>query len=87
MLYLASVAAETGMLATLRMVPMQASRLRLRHASAADSEGLRSVLEKISSRFGCRVSRLPDGVLVVRPTPDDMRLWPVSHRSRRASLR
>jgi len=40
--------------------------MRLRHAS---SEALRGVLEAISSGFGCRVSRLPDGVLVVRPTP------------------
>ena len=69
LLYLASVEPDTGTLDALRMVPMQASRMRLRHASSGDSEWLRSVLEAISSGFGCRVSRLPDGVLVVRPTP------------------
>ena len=69
LLYLASVEPDTGTLDALRMVPMQASRMRLRHASSGDSEWLRAVLEAISSGFGCRVSRLPDGVLVVRPTP------------------
>ena len=69
LLYLASVEPDTGTLEALRMVPMQASRMRLRHASTADSEWLRAVLETISSGFGRRVSRLPDGVLVVRPTP------------------
>jgi len=49
------------------MVRMQAARMRLRHASTADSEWLRRVLETISS--GCRVSRQPDGVLAIRPTP------------------
>jgi poly-gamma-glutamate capsule biosynthesis protein CapA/YwtB (metallophosphatase superfamily) len=68
LLYLASVERDTGTLDILRLVPMQASRMRLRHASSGDSEWLRSVLEAISSGFGCRVSRLPDGVLVVRRT-------------------
>lgn len=69
LLYLASVEPGTGTLDTLQMVPMQASKMRLRHASSADSEWLRTVLEAISSGFGCQVSRMPDGVLVVRPPP------------------
>jgi poly-gamma-glutamate synthesis protein (capsule biosynthesis protein) len=69
LLYLASVAQDTGTLDVLRMVPMQASKMRLRHASTADGEWLRRALEAISSGFGCRVSRLPGGVLVVRPDP------------------
>jgi poly-gamma-glutamate capsule biosynthesis protein CapA/YwtB (metallophosphatase superfamily) len=69
LLYLASLAPETGTLDALRIVPMQASKMRLRHASTADSEWLRSVLETISSRFAIRVSRQPDGMLVVRPSP------------------
>jgi poly-gamma-glutamate capsule biosynthesis protein CapA/YwtB (metallophosphatase superfamily) len=67
LLYLASVTPDTGTLDALRMVPMQASRMRLRHASTADGEWLRGVLETISSGFGSRFSRLPDGVLAVRP--------------------
>lgn len=73
LLYLASVARESGTLDTLRIVPMQARRLQLRHASAMDGEWLRSMLEKISGHFGCRVGRLPDGVLVVRPAADGRR--------------
>ena len=41
LLYFASVAPGTGMLAALRMVPMQARNMRLCHASAADADGWR----------------------------------------------
>jgi poly-gamma-glutamate capsule biosynthesis protein CapA/YwtB (metallophosphatase superfamily) len=68
LLYLASVAADTGMLDALQLVPMQASKMRLRHASTGDSEWLRRVIETISGGFGSRVSRLADGTLLVRPT-------------------
>lgn len=68
LLCLARVVQDTGALDTLRMVPMQASKMRLRHASTADSEWLHTVLETISSRFGTQVGRLPDGALVVRPS-------------------
>ncbi len=69
LLYFASVAPDTGRLAALRMVPMQVSRMRLRHASATDSAWLGSVIDTISSPFGCRVSGLPGGQLAIRPTP------------------
>jgi poly-gamma-glutamate capsule biosynthesis protein CapA/YwtB (metallophosphatase superfamily) len=67
LMYLASVGQDTGMLDALRMVPMQASKMRLRHASTGDSEWLRTLLETISSRFGSRVSRQSDGELAIRP--------------------
>jgi poly-gamma-glutamate capsule biosynthesis protein CapA/YwtB (metallophosphatase superfamily) len=68
LLCLASIAKDTGTLDALRMVPMQASKMRLRHASTGDGEWLRRVLEAISSSFSTQVSRLADGALVVRPT-------------------
>jgi poly-gamma-glutamate capsule biosynthesis protein CapA/YwtB (metallophosphatase superfamily) len=68
LLFLVSVVQDTGTLDAVRMVPMQARKMRLRHASTGDGEWLRRVLETISMRFGCRVSRVPDGALVIRPT-------------------
>ncbi len=69
LLYFASVAPGTGTLDALRMVPMQARKMRLCHASTGDSEWLRGVLDAISSGFGCRVSCQPDGTLAVRVAP------------------
>jgi poly-gamma-glutamate synthesis protein (capsule biosynthesis protein) len=70
LLFFASVAPDTGTLDVLRMVPMQARKMRLYHASSADSEWLRGVLETISRGFGSLVSRAPDGALIVRgPRP------------------
>jgi poly-gamma-glutamate capsule biosynthesis protein CapA/YwtB (metallophosphatase superfamily) len=66
LLYLASVAQDTGTLATLRMVPMQARKMRLRRASAGDAEWLRRVLETVSAEFRSRVDREPDGTLLLR---------------------
>lgn len=62
LLYLVSLR-HTGALAELRMVPFQAHRLRLRHASAADAGWLRDVLDQVSRPFGTRVA----ADLVVRP--------------------
>jgi len=66
LLYFASVTQDTGTLAALRMVPMQARKMRLCHANSADTEWLRGVLETISVGFGTRVGREPDGALIVR---------------------
>jgi poly-gamma-glutamate capsule biosynthesis protein CapA/YwtB (metallophosphatase superfamily) len=66
LLYLASVAPDAGTLASLRMVPMQARKMQLRHASAAATEWLRRVLETISAGFGSGVDREPDGALILR---------------------
>jgi poly-gamma-glutamate synthesis protein (capsule biosynthesis protein) len=66
LLYFASVEADTGQLVGLRMAPMQARKMRLHHASGADSEWLRAVLERVSHRFGSRVDLEADGMLTAR---------------------
>jgi poly-gamma-glutamate capsule biosynthesis protein CapA/YwtB (metallophosphatase superfamily) len=67
LLYLASVTADTGTLTALRMVPMQAKNMRLRHASTADGQWMRAALERISRRFGSQISHQPDGTLTLHP--------------------
>jgi poly-gamma-glutamate capsule biosynthesis protein CapA/YwtB (metallophosphatase superfamily) len=67
LLYFASIAQDTGELAALTMVPMQARNMRLRQASAADSRWLAATLGRISRGFGSRVECRPDGRLVVQP--------------------
>jgi poly-gamma-glutamate synthesis protein (capsule biosynthesis protein) len=69
LLYFASLAADTGALAALRMVPVQARKLRLRRAGAADGRWMAAVLTRISQRFGSRVSAQPDGTLILHPGP------------------
>ncbi len=66
LLYLVSVQPQTGNLIALRMAPMQARQMRLRHASSEDAQWLRSVLNRISRHFGVRVDPEPDGMLAVR---------------------
>lgn len=66
LLYFASVESDTGRLVGLRMVPMQARKMRLHHASLADSEWLRAVLNHVSLRFGSRVDLDPKGILALR---------------------
>jgi poly-gamma-glutamate synthesis protein (capsule biosynthesis protein) len=58
----------TGKLVGLRMISMQARRMRLQHSSTADAAWLRGVLERISRRFGSRFALEPDGVLALEPT-------------------
>lgn len=67
LLYLASVAADTGRLVRLRMVPMQARQLRLHHATDQDTDHLRGVLDRVSRPFGVRVTRAAGGALEVAP--------------------
>jgi poly-gamma-glutamate synthesis protein (capsule biosynthesis protein) len=66
LLYFPSVEPDTGKLVVLRMVPMQARRMRLRHASGEDSQWLRAVLTRVSQHFGTRVDLELDGMLVVQ---------------------
>jgi poly-gamma-glutamate capsule biosynthesis protein CapA/YwtB (metallophosphatase superfamily) len=66
LLYFASVVPDTGALAGLRMVPMQARKMRLCHAGAGDSQWLAQVLERISRGFGSRIDREPGGALALR---------------------
>jgi poly-gamma-glutamate synthesis protein (capsule biosynthesis protein) len=68
LLYLVSVDPYTGKLAGLRMVPLQARRLRLRRASSDDAAWLCGVLDRVSRDFGSRVGLDPDGTLALRPT-------------------
>jgi len=72
LLYFASVAADTGTLAALRMVPMRTRKMRLHQASTADTEWVQRVLERISCRFGSRISHQPDGTLTLQPPAADI---------------
>lgn len=65
-LYLVSVEADTGRLVGVRMVPLQARRMRLEHASREDAEWLREALDRHSREFGTRVDGGPDGTLTPR---------------------
>ncbi len=68
LLYFASVAPDSGALAALQMVPMQARKMRLHRAKAADSEWLAVLLERISHPFGSRIERQPGGTLNLHPS-------------------
>jgi poly-gamma-glutamate capsule biosynthesis protein CapA/YwtB (metallophosphatase superfamily) len=65
LLYLASFDTDTRALRALRMIPMQARRLRLEHASDVDAEWLRAVLDRTSRPLGSRVGRGPEGALTL----------------------
>ncbi len=67
LLYFASLTPGTGTLQALRIVPMQAQRMRLRHASPADGRWLAATLSRISRRFGSQIEHQPDGTLLLRP--------------------
>jgi len=68
LLYFVSVDPGTGKLVSLRMVPMRARQMRLRHSSRSDAEWLRRVLDQISRDHGTRFALEPDGSLVARRT-------------------
>jgi poly-gamma-glutamate capsule biosynthesis protein CapA/YwtB (metallophosphatase superfamily) len=63
LLYFATLRRGTGQLTELRMVPMQARKMRLHHASAADSTWLATILDQISRVYGSRISLDPVGTL------------------------
>ncbi|MGW0997463.1 CapA family protein [Streptomyces sp. NPDC002520] len=67
LLHLVSVEPGTGRLTGLRMVPLQARRMRLEHASGKDTDWLRTVLDRCSRDFGTRVEHADDGTLTARP--------------------
>jgi poly-gamma-glutamate capsule biosynthesis protein CapA/YwtB (metallophosphatase superfamily) len=66
LLYRASVEVDSGRLVDLRMAPMQARQMRLRHASRTDGEWLRAALDRCSCVYGSRVDIDRDGTLVLR---------------------
>jgi poly-gamma-glutamate capsule biosynthesis protein CapA/YwtB (metallophosphatase superfamily) len=63
LLYFATLRRSTGQLTELRMVPMQARKMRLRHARMADSKWLATILSQISRAGGARISLDPGGTL------------------------
>jgi poly-gamma-glutamate synthesis protein (capsule biosynthesis protein) len=63
LLYFADLVPGTGTLAALRMVPMQARQMRLRHAGTADRQWLARTLDRISRPFGSRIEGRPGGTL------------------------
>jgi poly-gamma-glutamate synthesis protein (capsule biosynthesis protein) len=65
--FFASLRRGTGELAELRMVPMQARKLRLWLAGARDRRWLATTIGRISRPFGVRVELAPDGALMLRP--------------------
>ncbi|MFJ3335896.1 CapA family protein [Streptomyces sp. NPDC086766] len=69
LLYLVSVESGTGRLTGLRMVPLQARRMRLEHASAEDTAWLRSVLDRCGRDLGTRVGLGDDGTLTLGSVP------------------
>ena len=54
-LYLADVDGDSGALTDLRIVPMQARRMRLEHASDDDCAWLGATLDRVSEEFGTRI--------------------------------
>ncbi|MEU9734883.1 CapA family protein [Streptomyces sp. NPDC048002] len=64
LMFLASLTADDGRLAGLRMVPLAARRMRLEGAREADREWLRATVERISD--GVRAVPADDGSLTLR---------------------
>jgi poly-gamma-glutamate capsule biosynthesis protein CapA/YwtB (metallophosphatase superfamily) len=67
LLYLPTLAVGSGELAGLRMVPMQARRMRLCPPSSTDRAWLREVLDRISRPFHSRVAIDDAGLLTLSP--------------------
>lgn len=67
--YFAALEPGTGSLQALRMVPLQARKMRLWHASRADTRWLAEVFTRISGRYGCRVGLAPEGGLMLETWP------------------
>jgi poly-gamma-glutamate synthesis protein (capsule biosynthesis protein) len=65
--YVVTVAADTGRLTGLRMVPLLARRMRLEPAPAGDRTWLRSTLDRISR--GVRITLETDGTLAAETGP------------------
>jgi poly-gamma-glutamate synthesis protein (capsule biosynthesis protein) len=66
LLYFVSVEPGTGKLAELRIVPMQARRMRLHCASRTDSQWMRQLLDRINRPYGAHANLERDGVIRIR---------------------
>ena len=51
-------------MAALRMVPMQARKMRMHHASPADQQRLATILDRISRPYGSLIDLQPGGTLI-----------------------
>lgn len=69
LVFLASLARDTGALTRLRMVPMQVRRFRLERASPTDAGWLQETLDRVSRPFGTRIDLDPSGDLVLAAEP------------------
>jgi poly-gamma-glutamate capsule biosynthesis protein CapA/YwtB (metallophosphatase superfamily) len=67
-MYFVAVDPDTGALAHLRMVPLQARQMRLRLAAPEDAEYLAAVLGRVSPRAGAPLAVAPDRSLWLRPS-------------------
>ena len=66
LLHLAAVDGATGRLAALRMLPLQARRMRLTRPTGEDAQWLQSTMDRICRRFGARVDLASNGTLGLR---------------------
>ncbi len=66
LLYFPSLDPATGQLTHLTMWPMQSRRMRLQHASTADSRWVRQTIEETSRPFATLIVPEPDGSLILR---------------------
>ena len=65
LLYLVSVAPDSGALMGVRMVPMRARRMRLERASSEDARWLRATFDRVNRPSGMQVHRTPTDELSV----------------------
>jgi poly-gamma-glutamate capsule biosynthesis protein CapA/YwtB (metallophosphatase superfamily) len=63
LLYFVTLRRGTGQLTNLRMVPMQARKMRLHHARSADSKWVAAILNQISRGYESQISLGPGGTL------------------------
>ncbi|WP_435242397.1 CapA family protein [Streptomyces cucumeris] len=61
LLHLVRVAAGSGELLELRMVPLQSRRMRLRHATRRDARWLGDTLDRVGARFGTHIGVSHEG--------------------------
>jgi poly-gamma-glutamate capsule biosynthesis protein CapA/YwtB (metallophosphatase superfamily) len=69
LLYLPCIDPASGVLVSLRMIPLRVRQMRLERARRADAEWLRATVEHTSRRFRTRVAARPEGLLEVVSVP------------------
>ena len=65
LMYVATLDADSGELARLRMTPMQIRKMRLNRAEPEDARFLGETVGQISATFGSRVGQAEDGALLL----------------------